>query len=269
MKIGTTTFAFRYLFLDAARSPEMQVIFDKAHQHGLNTLQVCENARPMDTPERVWTTAVKHAAGLDLEIQLGCKTTSIEVFRSYVDRAAVLPSRLLRLVFEEDTGAPPRRSAIARFLSAALPVLEERGVRLAIENHFDVSSQVLAEEVRPCPESLVGFCIDTANSLRNFESPSQVLDLLGSRALCYHVKDFDVAGDQLGFRVFGAPLGAGRLDLDGVLDRAFAHDVSPSLFVENWVPSTGRWDDDVRADDIWLGQSLNALRSALARRAHS
>jgi sugar phosphate isomerase/epimerase len=266
MKIGTTTFAFRYGFLDPARSPSLESVVAAAADLGLDALQICENARPMEVPESAWRRVVECAAARGVEVQLGCKTTRPEVFRQYLDRAAALPSRFLRVVLEEEQGRAPVRADVDRFLALVWPWVESAGVRLAIENHFEVPSGVLAEAVAPYPAAQVGFCVDTANSLRNFESPEGVLHLLGSRAFCYHVKDFLVEGDKLGFRVTGAPLGEGRLDLDGVLDRILAKDSAPALFVENWVPGTGVREADVHEDGVWLRRGIDVLLARLAAR---
>jgi sugar phosphate isomerase/epimerase len=260
MRIGTTTFGFRYLFLDKSRAPSLAEVAAKGREYGLDTLQVCENARPLELSESEWDEAVASAEAAGLEIQLGCKTVELAEFRPYLARSERLPAKLLRMVFEREDGAPPPREEVVSFLERALPLLEASGVRLAIENHFDLPSRVLAEAVAPHPPSRIGFCIDTANSLRNFESPEEVLDLLGDRAYCYHLKDFRVLGDKLGFRVEGAPLGQGRLDLNGILRRIFAHGREPLIFVENWTPFTGDWKSDVAEDDRWLRQSLAALR---------
>ncbi len=268
MKLGTTTFGFRYLLLDAARAPALEGLLERPRELGLDALQICENARPMELDDAAWQAVVDRAARLGLQLQLGAKTVDLAEFRAYAARAARLPSRLLRLVLEWEEGPAPTRADVDRFLAGAWPVLEALNLRLAIENHFDVPCEVLAEAVAPYPGALLGFCIDTANSLRNFEPPEKVLDVLGARAFCYHLKDFRVKGDKLGFRVIGAPLGEGRLDLDRILDRIFARDPAPEIFIENWTPVSGDWDADVREDDAWLRRSLHTLRARLeARRA--
>lgn len=266
MKLGTTTFGFRYLLLEAARAPKLESLLERAHELGLNALQICENARPLELDEAAWQAVVDRAAQLGLELQLGAKTLDPAEFRAYAARAARLPARLLRLVLEWEEGPAPTRAGVDRFLADAWPVLEALDLRLALENHFDVPCEALAEAVAPYPSALVGFCLDTANSLRNFEPPEKVLDLLGDRAFCYHLKDFRVEGDKLGFRVAGAPLGEGRLDLDRILDRIFARDPAPEIFIENWTPATGDWETDVREDEVWLRRSLQTLRARLGSR---
>lgn len=266
MRVGTTTFGFRYLLHDPARAPALTDILDQARALGLEILQVCENARPLELDDDKWGAVAAHATAIGLELQLGCKTTRLEVLNRYLRRAAGLPSKLLRLAFEEEHGAPPGRVQIDEFLRQAAPLLEQAGVRLAIENHFEVPSSMLRAAVEPYPATLIGFCVDTANSLRNFESPERVMELLGPRAFCYHLKDFRVDGHMLGFSVTGAPLGAGKLDVDRFLDAVFARDPSPEILLENWVPATGNWEADVAEDRAWLTQSLAFLREKTAAR---
>jgi len=267
MKIGTTSFGFRYQLLDPARAPSLADIINQAAELGLDLLQICENARPLALTESEWDEVVRRAADGGLEIQLGCKTVDDQEFRLYLGRSERMRSPMLRMVFEREDGGPPTREDLDRFLERSWRLLEASGVKLAIENHFDVSSRMLADAVASYPASQVGLCVDTANSLRNFEPPEQVLDLLGARAFCYHIKDFAVRGDKLGFVVEGAPLGAGRLDLDGMLDRIFAADPRPVLLAENWTPSSGVWEEDVARDAAWLRRSLAALRAAAESRA--
>lgn len=266
MRIGTTTFAFRYAFLDPGCSPPLESVVESVGDLRLDVLQICENARPMELSGAAWARVIDCAAARGVEIELGCKTTRPEVFRRYLDRAAALPSRLLRIVFEEEEGCAPTRADLDRFMARVWPWVEAAGVRIAFENHFDLPSRVLAEAMLPYPAARAGFCVDTANSLRNFETPEAVLEMLGPRAFCYHLKDFFVEGDKLGFRVSGARLGEGRLDLDGVLDRILARDAAPELLVENWVPATGVRETDIREDEMWLRCGVGALLARLSAR---
>jgi sugar phosphate isomerase/epimerase len=263
MRIGTTSFGFRYQLLDRALAPPLSALVEGAHALGLEVLQICENARPLGVSEAEWLRVVAHGADLGVEVQIGAKTLDPAVIERYLDRALATPSRMLRAVLEEENShQPPGRAELDALLAAVYPMLERRRARLAIENHFDIPSEMLAAAVAPYPADTIGFCVDTANSLRNFESPAAVMDLLGPRAFCYHLKDFSVAGHLLGFAVGGAPLGQGRLDVDW-----FLRAIPPGSLVclENWVPATGDLEHDIREDERWLRLSLDALKSALGR----
>lgn len=266
MKVGTTSFGFRYLLLDRTLAPPLEEIVERTRVCGLRVLQICENARPLELSGTEWRSLLRYADDAGIEIQLGCKTLDGNVLEQYLARAADMPRRFLRVVFEDERGAPPTRAAVERLLEAAWPALERAGTRLAIENHFDVPSRMLAEVAQAYPASQVGFCVDTANSLRNFEPPELVMELLGPRAYCYHLKDFRVEGTLLGFTVGGAPLGSGRMNLDWILDTILATNPQGELFLENWVPATGARDQDIHEDQRWLRLSLETLESRLRAR---
>lgn len=263
MRIGTTSFGFRYQLLDPNYAPALTHLVDQAAELGLDALQICENARPLDLDDRAWDELLQHAAAARVAIGLGCKTTRPEVFAAYLARAGALPDRRLRLVFEEESGMPPTREQLDRFLATISSCLEREKVTLAIENHFDLPSAMLADAVSSYPAERIAFCVDTANSLRNFESPELVMDLLGPRACCYHVKDCSVAGCHLGFTVGGAPLGKGKLNLHALLQRILERDPEPDLFIENWTPATGDRAADILQDAEWLEESLLWLRAQI------
>ena len=48
MRIGTTTFGFRYSFMDPANSPKLADVIRQTREAGVERLQVCENTRPLD-----------------------------------------------------------------------------------------------------------------------------------------------------------------------------------------------------------------------------
>jgi sugar phosphate isomerase/epimerase len=220
----------------------------------------------MALKEALWQEVLEVATDAGLEIQLGCKTVNLEVLRAYAERAASLPGRVLRVVLERDNGPLVNVEDVRAFLAGALPLLDACDVRLAIENHYDMPARTLAEAVKPYSAKRIGFCVDTANSLRNFESPELVLELLGERAFCYHLKDFRVEGDTLGFRVEGASLGEGHLHLDDILGVILARHEHPQIYLEDWRRTTGDWEKDVREDESWLRCSLEVLRGRLLAR---
>jgi len=133
-----------------------------------------------------------------------------------------------------------------------------------LENHFDISSTLLNELVASYPADLVGFCVDTANSLRSFEPALEVIGRLRHRAFCYHLKDYRVVGSMISFCVVGAPLGDGDLDLDACLRQIFEQAPIPSLFVETWTPSENHPQRDSALDREWLSRSVSNLKERLA-----
>jgi sugar phosphate isomerase/epimerase len=192
-------------------------------------------------------------------------TLSPEIVFHYLDRVQAIGGSYLRIVLEREGEPALTLARIRQFLDRIVPELESRKVCLAIENHFELPSRILAEAANAYPASIVGFCVDVANSLRNFEDTNIVLDLLSPRAVCYHLKDYVVAGSNVGFIVSGAPLGEGRISASSLLRRIRANDNSmPKMFIETWTPGTGLWAVDVEADAKWLAASVRNLGMLLA-----
>jgi sugar phosphate isomerase/epimerase len=253
--------------MDERLAPPLERIVDETRALGLECLQICENARPLALSDGQWSRLIDHAGEVGLALELGCMTLRVPVLERYLQRAAAIPSSTLRIVLEEDE--PPSRDDLAAFLDAAAAATTRAGARLAIENHFHVPCRLLAELAGNYPRERVMFCLDSANSLRNFEAVEQVWDLLGPRACMYHLKDYRVTGGNVGFSVSGAPLGTGQFDVSAFLERAWGRDPGAPVFLENWVPSTGDREADIAADRRWLAESLRNLQNlpVFSRRA--
>jgi hypothetical protein len=261
MKIGTTSFAFRNLLLNTQDRLDLMSLVSQAENLQIDRLQICENAYPLSLSDQEWNSLVLNASFRGVDIRLGCKTLDFGELYRFMIRAASMPHRQLRLVLEDDSHSiVPTDDVISKLLEDAMPFLESHDVRLAIENHFDIPSTTLKRIVERFPRELVGFCVDTANSLRNFESPETVLALLGERAFCFHLKDYSIEGHVLGFAVRGAPLGRGRLDIDHFLRIVLSFQADAEIYLENWVPATGDADKDIAEDDRWLRESLKQFQ---------
>ena len=264
MKTGATTYVFRYALGRAQSAPGLPDLLVKAKSAGLERLQICENARPLAVDPQGWTALARRAREIDLEIGLGCMTADSGTVHEYLDRLDAIEGSMLRIVMERAGDGPLSVDQIQAFLDRIVPELETRGVRLAIENHFDIPSRRLARAVAGYPRRWVGFCVDVANSLRNFEDCDAVLGLLGDRALCYHFKDYRIIGSNVGFSVIGAPFGEGSFNWGGALERILAKTPDPEIYLETWAPSTEDSDADESLEAEWLRMSINNFRRAVS-----
>lgn len=220
--------------------------------------------RPLARSCAEWERLRKRSDELGLDITLGCMTLDPQVVAQYLDRAEAIGLSQLRIVLESDGAGRMSRSRIHEFLGRVIPSLEKRGMRLALENHFDIPCAALAEAVSEYPPEVVGICLDVANSLRNFEDLDTVFDLLGPRASMYHLKDYRLTGSNVGFAVAGTPFGEGQIDRCKLFQRIFAHTETPEMYLETWTPQTGHWETDVAADARFVAASIRNLKQELA-----
>ena len=269
MPIGATSYVFRYLLSESSRSLRLNELVRMARAAGLERFQICENARPLDLDCSGWAQLNEQAQELGLHLTLGCMTLDPQIVTEYLDRVQVIGGNSLRIVLERDGPAFLTEHQIRSFLDSVAPLLESRGIKLAIENHFEIPAKLLAESVEPYPRELIGFCIDAANSLRNFEDSNRVFDLLGHRAVAFHLKDFQLSGNNVGFTVSGAPFGDGQIGAPQLLERVFAVSSEPEIYLETWTPSTGNREIDIDTDSNWLRLSIENLKRNLLQLQHS
>lgn len=261
--IGTTSYGYRYQLLDEREVPPLSALVRQTRAAGLDALQICENARPLQAADGEWRDTVRAAEDEGVALYVGCMTLDPDVLVRYLDRASAIGgAAIVRIVLEDETGQAPSRDRLERFLAAAAERALAAGIVLALENHFHVPCRTLQALASAYPPDVIAFCVDSANSLRNWESAEQVFDLLGERAAFYHVKDYRVRGSNVGFEVTGAPLGEGALDLAGCVARMLARHQAPLIFLETWVPATGDRRADMAEEADWLVRSRAALQRA-------
>ena len=95
---------------------------------------------------------------------------------------------------------------------AALPLLEETGIRLALENHTETFADEILWLIHRIDHPLVGTCVDTVNSMGVLESPETAVEKLAPYAFNNHFCDHKLDRDQFGIRFHGVALGDGDID---------------------------------------------------------
>ena len=122
-----------------------------------------------------------------------------------------------------------------RDLEAVLPLSRQLGVRIALENHEDVTAGELRSFLDGVNDPQVGACLDTGNDLVVHGDPLEAARLLAPRAISTHIKDQKLV--RVGGTVYsvGVPLGEGDLPLQaqlaailetGSLDRLLIQDTT-------------------------------------------
>ncbi len=98
-------------------------------------------------------------------------------------------------------------------LTKAASLAEDSGVRLAIENHTDAFSEEVIWVLDQVDHPFIGACIDTVNGLHVTENPITAVANLAPRAFTNHFRDNKILIKPYGFKLTGAALGEGDLDM--------------------------------------------------------
>lgn len=94
----------------------------------------------------------------------------------------------------------------------AIPLMEEYGMQIAIENHTDTFSEEILWIVDKLNHPLIGTCVDTMNCLYITENPYETMEKMLPKAYCCHFSDDRVMTDPLGVHIVGAAHGQGSMD---------------------------------------------------------
>ncbi len=162
------------------------------------SLQTCFAGRAADVdPARlralVAQLEVVPAWGAPDGLRYGADTEALADLLSWIELAAACGCTLMRIVL----GGPRLRAPLtAGRLERTLPALaragalaREAGVRLAIENHGDITAADLALVLDRSGDAGLGICFDTANALRVGDDVAAAARALAPRIAMVHLKD--------------------------------------------------------------------------------
>lgn len=105
-------------------------------------------------------------------------------------------------------------------LKRIMPMLNDYGVVLAIETHFEFTSFELLrlfEMVDARPGGSIGICLDTMNLLTMLENPVEAAARLMPWVVCTHIKDGGLVFNSEGLTAFPAALGTGIVDIESII----------------------------------------------------
>ena len=116
---------------------------------------------------------------------------------------------------------------------AAIPLIEEYGMQVAIENHTDTFADEILWIVDKLDHPLIGTCVDTANPLQVMENPQYAMERMLPRAYCCHFSDDIIIVDPLGVHDIGAAHGQGSMDCPKMIEQIRDKSPMQKIIMEN------------------------------------
>ena len=108
--------------------------------------------------------------------------------------------------------------SFATRLRSSAPAAQNTGIKIAVENHCDSFSEEILWLLDRVNHPAVGACIDTVNALMVMEDPMQAISNLAPRAFTNHFRDDRIEFQRYGFKLTGAAVGEGDIDMKGAYD---------------------------------------------------
>ena len=119
--------------------------------------------------------------------------------------------------------------AVIRHLT---PLLKERGIRLAIETHGDLTVDELLGIVDALDPEVAGITLDTGNLLMRLDDPLTATERLAPWVLGTHVKDAALEFTPRGLCWQARPIGSGILPMPDMLAAILRHRPTIALSIE-------------------------------------
>jgi len=182
--------------------------------------------------EEVRRTAVEHSLYLEYNFTLDLGGQGIGIQHDLpgaIKTAQTLGSDIVKMSMDIKRPRPVSASrfhpgvvdqmkSVVQLLKNNTKLAEDSGVRIAVENHCDSFSEEILWLLDEVDSPLVGACIDTVNALHVMEDPMQAIENLAPRAFTNHFRDDRIVFQRYGFKLIGAAVGEGDIDMKGALN---------------------------------------------------
>lgn len=148
----------------------------------------------------------------------------------------------------------------------SLPLLDEFGLQMAIENHTDTFADEVLWVINQLNHPKVGACVDTMNPLQVMENPEEALKKMLPQAICCHFSDDVIVVDPLGVHDIGAPHGQGSMDLPRIIQQIRDNSPMDKIIFENEIAfkSLDEPIEEARERELQAcEESINYLRNVL------
>jgi len=268
MLLGLGSYAFRWSIGSPAFRPDTPAtladVIDETAELGCSLLQIADSTELEAMSNSEMRELRAQAEHRGVRLQTGTSGLTNERMLRYLAITRALGGDMVRLVLDSDD-AHPGRAAAEVILRSVAPRFEDKGVAIAIENHFLTPSPRLVEIIQNVASPAVGACLDTANSVMIGEWPATTIELLAPYVLCMHLKDYAVVPDEhgVGGHVVGRLLGEGSLDIKAALAAVRPADErlhgELAVVLEQWLPLHEDPKATVKEERRW--REINVTRA--------
>lgn len=149
---------------------------------------------------------------------------------------------------------------------AAIPLIEEYGMQVAIENHTDTFADEIIWIVEKLNHTLIGACVDNMNAYYVTENPYETYKKMLPYCYCTHFSDDLVYTDPLGVHIVGAAHGQGSMDCAKMIQMIREESPMDKIIMENEIAFLSKDEpiEEARAREMKAcEESVRYLRDVL------
>jgi sugar phosphate isomerase/epimerase len=201
---------------------------------------------PLPYPDVIPTDAFREALDsrnlrfvADFMVLLGANA---DTFRDYLKRSASVGAKVVRAMISTslcgdrrgiEEGWEARLQAVASRLKEVLPLAEDLGIAVAMENHQDAATEDFVRLAEMVNSPAFGVTFDTGNPLSVGQDPVEAARKLAPWIRHVHLKDYTVHFAPEGYRLVRCAAGDGCVDFPAILKilKAAGRELLPGIEV--------------------------------------
>ena len=208
------------------------------------------------------------AAGPGLFLEYGTIGTDPRRLERELAVAGRLSSPVLRTFAGFDrwhrrTQVPAEIHRAIRNLKRVCRMAEDHGIRIAVENHGDLTTDELLQVVRAVDSPWVGICLDVGNAMLTMEDPIAATAKMAPYAVTTHFKDYAMVPTNYGGKITGVALGDGVIDLAAAMKLLRTNTTLDRIILEIPVEAAGGERSALTREDDFVRRSVGYARRQL------
>lgn len=262
--ISSYTFPWLMELQNASIAAKAIYLVQVAGKWNVNFVQFGDNLplHKLSDPEKDHLCAL--ADEHSIQLQVGTCHLSTEKINTYLEIAVRFKSPFIRVVIDEGVFRPSE-GEVKSVIRNLLPGLKKTNIVLAIENHDRFPSAVLKNIILETDPSVVGICLDTANSIGCNEGLEQTVTILAPFTVNLHVKDFSIrrVPSKMGFIIEGTPAGNGSVNIPWVVSEVKRYGTCSTATLEVWSGKEETPELTITREYNWAQEGLAYLKNIL------
>ena len=274
MKLGINSYTFMWsigfkgpnpAYPDAEARPEHPLtplgLLQKARELGVVLVQTGPNLRLESYPQSYIDEFIQTAKSMGIALELGTRGLDYDHLVAQIGLVKRMGADLIRTLPEVSGVYDTDASLIPGAVRQILPVLEQEGVRLAIENGRTPAT-LLSAALDEINSPYAGVVLDMVNSVAVPEGWKYVTEQLARHTMCLHYKDFTIRREwhMMGFILDGTPVGKGMVKPDWLFETLKASPYDFNVIVELWPPEQASLAETINLEQAWALESVSFLR---------
>ena len=245
-------------------------LMDMAVENGLSGVEFPPDSCLPDLSPETLQKARAYAEERNLFIVTDGGQVELEMFKRLIPAANALGSATLRVVMSGVLGGD-RRPLSGRWrahlkecrdiLRGALPLADDHGVSIALENHSDATSHDMLWMCEVLDSNYIGITLDVGNVLAVCEEPLGYTERLMPHLRNIHLKDYTLHPTEEGYRMARCALGQGVVDFPNLLSMINEHHTEITKTIE--LGAIFARHARMLADDYWAEYPDRDIREML------